>query len=157
MPPVAEDEEEVVAGVASLRNPIQPVMNFFKIKDESEAKAYKHFLWQIKTAAVAAIAAIEEAVINHQWVPNMRSYNMDVLGCLGSLGLSGRIDTHVCVLLLCRLIDLDTSRYGMQEGQFWWGSHSRRFLGAALHALFSVTATKLLKLLVTVWLPQFST
>jgi hypothetical protein len=30
-------------------------------------------------------------------------------------------------------------------------------LGAALHALFSVTATKLLKLLVTVWLPQFST
>jgi hypothetical protein len=28
MPPVGEDEEEVVAGVASLRNPIQPVMNF---------------------------------------------------------------------------------------------------------------------------------
>lgn len=154
MPPVGEDEEEVVAGVASLRNPIQPVMNFFKIKDESEAKASKRFLWKIKTAAVAAI---EEAVINHQWVPNMRSYNMDVLDCLGSLGLSGRIDTHVCVLLSCRLIDLDTSRYGIQEGQFWWGSHSRRFLGAALHALFSVTATKLLKLLVTVFLPQFST
>ncbi len=32
MPTVGEDEEEVVAGVASLRNPIQPVMNFFKIK-----------------------------------------------------------------------------------------------------------------------------
>jgi hypothetical protein len=30
-------------------------------------------------------------------------------------------------------------------------------LGAALDALFSVTATKLLKLLVTVCLPQFST
>jgi hypothetical protein len=76
---------------------------------------------------------------------------------LEAWGLSGRIDTHVFVLLSCRLIDLDTSRYGMQEGQFWWGSHSRRFLGAALHALFSVTATKLLKLLVTVFLPQFST
>jgi hypothetical protein len=50
MPPVGEDEE-VVAGVASLRNPIQPVMNFFKIKDESEAKASKRFLWNIKNSS----------------------------------------------------------------------------------------------------------
>jgi hypothetical protein len=77
MPPVAEDEEEVVAGVASLRNPIQPVMNFFKIKDESEAKVSELFLWKIQNSSSSS----------HRGSCNQSSvgtyYTLIQYGCLG--------------------------------------------------------------------------